>query len=141
MGEMKDDDANDNCPKKLIYFNPIKCDKFSPLTKVTDYQFNITAQNMPDLYTMWMRRMEQLFVSFTTGTKTGPRWEDQINMIVTSPVGHRFMNLSINGISTDVLDIANVFNSDHDVKHHTIIGLYEEYGFQRKFKMEMFEKS
>lgn len=141
MGEMKDDDANDNCPKKLIYFNPIKCDKFSPLTKVTDYQFNITAQNMPDLYTMWMRRMEQLFVSFTTGTKTGPSWEDQINMIVTSPVGHRFMNFSINGISTDVLDIANVFNSDHDVKHHTIIGLYEEYGFQRKFKMEMFEKS
>lgn len=134
MGEMMDD-VNERCPKKLIYFNPpiLKCDKFSHLTKVTDYQFNIQSKNMPEFYTMWMRRMEQLYSSFTTGVKTGQDWEDHVHMLVTSPVGHRFMNLTINGISTEILDIANVFNSDHDVKHHTMVGLLEEYGFLRKF--------
>lgn len=130
MGEMKDDDVNESCPKKLIYFNPpiLRCDKFTALTKVTDYQFNITATNMPEWYTLWVRRLEQLYTSFTTGVKPAVDWEKQINMIVTSPVGHRFMNLSVNGIHTDVLDIANVFNSDHDVKHHTVPRMLEEYG-------------
>lgn len=135
MGEMKDDDVNEQCPKKLIYFNPpiLRCDKFNTLTKVTDYQFNVTATNMPQWYTLWMRRLEQLYTSFTTGVKPVQDWENQINMMVTSPVGHRFMNLSINGVNSDVLDIANVFNSDHDVKHHTMVRIFEEYGFLREF--------
>lgn len=130
MGEMKDDDVNEQCPKKLIFFNPpiLRCDKFSALTKVTDYELNVTATNMPEWYTLWMRRLEQIYTSFTTGVKAPQDWENQINVLVTSPVGHRFMNLSVNGISTDVLDIANVFNSDHDVKHHTMAWILEEYG-------------
>lgn len=133
MGEMKDAD-NEKCPKKLIYFNPpiLRCEKFSPLTKVTDYQFNITATHMPEWYSQWMRRLEQLYTSFTTGTKSAVGWENQIDMIVRSPVGHRFMNLSINGIHTDILDVANVFNSDHDVKHHTMAKVLEEYGILSK---------
>lgn len=125
---------NEKCPKKLIYFNPpiLKCDKFVNVTKVTDYQLNITATQMPEFYSMWMRRLEQLYSSVTTGTKTDLGWEDQLNVKVTSPVGDRFMNLTVNGISTDLLDIANVFNSDHDVKHHTMAQMFEEYGFLRK---------
>lgn len=133
MGQMKDDDVNEQCPKKLIYFNPplLRCEKFNPLTKVTDYQLNITATNMPGWYTFWVRRFEQLYTSFTTGVKPAVDWENQINMLVTSPVGHRFMNVS--GVQTDVLDIANVFNSDHDVKHHTMLKIFEEYGILREW--------
>lgn len=135
MGQMKDDDVNEQCPKKLIYFNPplLRCEKFNPLTKVTDYQLNITATNMPGWYTFWVRRFEQLYTSFTTGVKPAVDWENQINMLVTSPVGHRFMNVSVNGVHTDVLDIANVFNSDHDVKHHTMLKIFEEYGILREW--------
>lgn len=127
------DDINEQCPKKMIYFNPpiLKCDKFNTLTKVTDYQFNVTATNMPELYTDWMRRLEQLYSSLTSGGKTN--WENQINMLVTSPVGSRFMNVSINGISTEVLDVANIFNSNHDVKHHTLATTMEDYGFLREY--------
>lgn len=132
MGEMQDE-VNEQCPKKMIYFNPpiLKCDKFNPLTKVTDYQFNVTASNMPEWYTVWIRRLEQLYSSFTAGGKTD--WEKEINMSVTSPVGHRFMNVTVNGISTEVLDVANIFNSNHDVKHHTLATTLEDYGFLREF--------
>lgn len=127
MGEMLDD-VNEKCPKKTIYFNPpiLKCDKFNTLTKVTDYHLNVKAERMPDWYNTNIRRLEQLYSSVTTGERSN--WENEVDVKVKSPVGDRFMNLTINGVSTNVLDVANVFNSDHDIKHHSVDTTFEEYG-------------
>lgn len=137
MGTIIDAEVDERCPKNSIYFNPpitnLNCERFDSLTKVTNYHLNITAQDMPDLYTMWMRRLEQLYSSVTTGSKPNQGWENRLNVTVTSSAGQRFKNLSINGISTEVLDIANIFDSDHDVKYHTMARMFEDYGFLRKF--------
>lgn len=131
IGEMTDE-LNEICPKKLIHFDPpiLKCEKFNALTKVTDYELNLKTFNMPEWYTTNIRRLDHLYSSFTTAEKT--HWEKEIQIKAISPVGDKFMNVSINGISVSVLDIANIFNSEHDIRHHSANTAAVDLGILRK---------